>query len=193
MEISLIRHGKSKMKDKQRITCTAFQKWIETYDRTGVCEEIQVPNETLKKITTANILLTSHLERSMESAALLTKRTGIIADELFRETELPIIPETLGLKLRPNTWAVLSRWMWLCGYSRYCESLANAKQRAKSATSRLIQYAERHQTVVLIGHGFFNHLITLELQKMGWKGKRRVSFKHWSCTTYSLFNGINQS
>ena len=69
-----------------------------------------------------------------------------------------------------------------------CESLSNAKGRAKKATELLVKYAQEHTSVVLIGHGFFNMLIAEELQKTGWKGKRKTSSKHWNCTTYSFFN-----
>ena len=66
------------------------------------------------------------------------------------------------------------------------ESLAEAKQRARNASERLpVKYAEEHGSVVLVGHGFFNRLIAIELKKMGWKGKRKATAKHWHCTSYS--------
>ena len=55
----------------------------------------------------------------------------------------------------------------------------------KKASERLVKYAEGHKSVVLVGHGFFNRLIAIELKKMGWKGKRKATAKHWHCTTYS--------
>ena len=106
----------------------------------------------------------------------------------FRETELPTFPRILGLKLSPNNWAVVFRCLWFSGYSRRCESVANAKRRAKLASEQLVKYAEEHKSViVVVGHGFFNRLIAEELKKMGWEGKRKSSAKHWNCTTYSFF------
>ena len=107
---------------------------------------------------------------------------------LFRETELPTITKLWGIKLKPSIWALILRCLWFGGYSRGCESLSNAKGRAKKASELLVKYAQEHTSVVLIGHGFFNMLIAEELQKTGWKGKRKTSSKHWNCTTYSFFN-----
>ena len=112
-----------------------------------------------------------------------------ISIPLFRETELPTpLTKLYGLKLNSNIWAVILRCLWFCGYSRGCESFSNAKNRAEKASELLVEYAKEHTSVVLVGHGFFNILIARELQKAGWKGKKKTSAKHWSCTTYSLFN-----
>lgn len=189
MEISLIRHGKSKCIENNRIKCKEFKGWVEKYDCNGVFEENSYPSDTLKKIATANIVITSDLKRSVESAKLLNPNLTSLSVPLFRETELPTPSTKLwGLKLNPSIWALILRCLWFCGYSRGCESLSKAKERAKKATELLVEYAQKHTSVVLVGHGFFNILIAKELQKTGWKGKRKTSSKHWNCTTYSLFN-----
>ena len=108
----------------------------------------------------------------------------MVTDALFRETELPVPSRNLKFKMRANSWAVILRCLWFCGYERRNKSLAKAKQRAKKASDRLVKYAEEH-LVFLVGHGFFNRLIAIELKKMGWKGKRKATAKHWHCTTYS--------
>lgn len=46
MEISLIRHGKSKHTDKQLVTANEFKVWVEHYD-SSVVEELEYPAETL--------------------------------------------------------------------------------------------------------------------------------------------------
>lgn len=188
MEISLIRHGKSKHIENNRITCTEFQDWVEKYDRNGVFEENHYPSGTIEKITKANIVITSDLRRSIESAYFLNRNVSVVSDALFQETELPALPRILGLKLSPNSWAVILRCLWFSGYSRKCESLVNAKQRAKQASEQLVKYAEEHNSVVLVGHGFFNLLLSKELQRVGWKGERKTGSKHWNCTTYSLLD-----
>ena len=81
---------------------------------------------------------------------------------LFRETELPNVPTKIGgLKLNPNICAVILRCLWFCGYSWGCESLKNAKDRAKIASDLLVEYAQEQTTVALVGHGFFNILALL--------------------------------
>ena len=189
MEISLIRHGKSQLTENDTITCLEFKKWVEMYDCNGVFEVSKYTSETLEIIATAKIVITSDLKRSVESAKLLNPEAKTIPDPLFRETELPTRSMKLfDLKLRPSIWAVILRLLWFSGYSNECESLSNAKIRAKKASQQLIDYADEYKSVVLVGHGFFNMLIATELQKKGWKGKRKTGAKHWNCTTYSLFN-----
>ena len=188
MDISLVRHGKSKHTENNRMTCTEFQNWVKNYDSSGVFEENEYPSETIEKITTANIVITSDLRRSIESANLIiqNKNARIIPDALFRETELPTPSRNLRFKLNSNSWAVILRCLWFSGYSRQCESLANAKRRAKKASERLVKFAEEYESVILVGHGFFNRLISEELKKNGWTGKGKSSAKHWHCTTYSF-------
>jgi broad specificity phosphatase PhoE len=187
MEISLIRHGKSKHIENNIVTCKEFVEWVKKYDHSGVFEEKDYPSETLKKIAAASIVITSDLTRSVESAYLIiqNRNTRVVTDALFRETELPVLSRNLKFTLRPNSWAVILRCLWFCGYTRQNESLVEAKQRAIKASERLVKHAEEHKSVVLVGHGFFNRLIAVELKKRGWKGKRKATAKHWHCTTYS--------
>lgn len=187
MEISLIRHGRSKCTEKDRITCNGFIEWVEKYDCHGVWEENSYPPDTLGKMAKACVVITSDLKRSIESAKILNKNGKMISLPLFRETELPAPYKNFwGIKLKPSLWAFLFRCLWFSGYSTRCESLSSAKQRAKEASNVLIEYAQKHESVVLVGHGFFNLLIAKELLRMGWQGKSKTGSKHWNCTTYSM-------
>ena len=189
MEISLIRHGKSQLTENDKITFAEFKKWVQKYDFNGVFEESIYPTVTLEKVAAANVVVTSDLKRSVVSARLLNPKTKTISDPIFRETELPVnITILLKMKLKPNTWAVILRLLWFSGYSNKCESFSQAKLRAKKASQQLINDAKKHESIVLVGHGFFNILIAKELQKIGWKGKRKAGTKYWDCTTYSSFN-----
>ncbi|MET3194882.1 histidine phosphatase family protein [Bacillus sp. OAE603] len=189
MEISLVRHGKSIWTENKAITSKEFKDWVLKYDLTGVFEEEIYPTETIKKITTAKVIITSDLERSIKSAEFLKPNCVTYLDQLFRETEVPF-PNInfLGLKLKPRVWAVILRCIWLVGYSRECESLSAAKIRAERASKILIKFAQEHNNIVLIGHGFFNILIAKELQKIGWKSNKKPSSKHWQSNTYSMNN-----
>lgn len=186
MEISLIRHGKSKQIENNRLTSQEFQDWVKKYDTSGVFEEKNYPERTLEKVAAANLLVTSDLKRSIDSASLLHQQKRVISDSLFREAELPVLSSKWRVKFSPNSWAIFLRCLWYSGYARQCESLANARQRAERAAIQLVKYAEEHHSVVLVGHGFFNRLIAEELENMGWEGNRKTSAKHWNCTTYSF-------
>lgn len=177
MEISLIRHGKSQLIENDKIIFARFKKWIEKYDFNGVFEETTYPKVTIEKVATAKVVVTSDLKRSIISASLLKPKTKTISDPLFRETELPTLanPTILfNVKLKPNNWAVILRLLWFSGYSNECESFSKAKLRAKKASQQLIEYANEHESVVLVGHGFFNLLIAKELQKLVGKAKEKL-------------------
>ena len=186
MEISFIRHGRSRSSEKKRMKSSDFTEWVADYDREGVFEEGDYPPDTVKRISTAGIVFSSHLSRSVESASLLNAE-GTVSDSLFREAELPHINrDILKVKMPPGLWAVSLRVIWLLGYSKGCESYRSTKRRALQAADKLIESAESHQTVVLVGHGFFNRMIARELRKKGWSGRRWPGSKHWNCTSYSL-------
>ncbi|CAM3843274.1 histidine phosphatase family protein [Mesobacillus zeae] len=183
MEISLIRHGRSLCTDRGRVTCREFHNWVKRYDDSGVFPEEVYPASARHALRLANVVLTSDYSRAIESAALLGDHDRVIPDPIFREAELPSpMLHLLQLKLRPNTWAVILRCLWLSGYSKGCESLKKARQRAETAAHLLAGYAEEYQSVTLVGHGFFNRLVAEELMKTGWKGRKSVG-KHWNCTT----------
>ena len=185
MEISLIRHGKSEWIENDKIAFGDFKKWVENYDAHGVSEETVYPVMTIEKVEAAKLVITSDLNRSIVSAKLLNSTTKTIVDALYRETELPRKLRILhNIKLKPKTWAVILRLLWFSGYSNQCESLEQARYRALQASQKLISYASEYDSIVLVGHGFFNMLIAKELKKAGWKGRKGTRAKHWNCTTY---------
>jgi len=186
MEISLIRHGRSKWVQNDWITFKQFENWVTKYDDHGVYAEETYPKETKDKLETATMVYSSDLYRSIESAKFLIPTVDIVSDSLFRETEMSTLSGPFSkVKLQPSGWAVLMRCLWVAGYSRNCESFADAKNRAKQAAEELVRSAEKTQSVVLVGHGFFNILIAKELLKMGWTGAKRPTTKHWHVTTYT--------
>ncbi|MGD7044749.1 histidine phosphatase family protein [Jeotgalibacillus proteolyticus] len=185
MKIHLIRHGKSTHTRSKRLTQKELQNWFERYNEAGVRKEKRYPPSTVKQISLANAVLTSDLNRAIESAGFLQTEI-LLSDSLFREVDIPRLPKELDtIKLKANTWAIILRSLWFLGYSRECESLKEATTRAEEAAHMLIANAQEYGTVALIGHGFFNRLIAKELQAAGWKGKTRSSLRHWRCSTYS--------
>jgi broad specificity phosphatase PhoE len=141
MEITLIRHGRSSQIENHRMTSREFKNWAETYNHLGIAEGESCPQDAIDKGASSLILLTSDLRRAIESARTLNPSAKLQADPIFREMELPDI-YLPGVKLRPNTWAVLLRILWICGYSRGCESYSDAKHRAKRASLKLTTFAK---------------------------------------------------
>lgn len=186
MEISLIRHGKSVLNENQKKNCKEMKEWVNYYNLSGVVEEKELPLATLNKVAHAKVIITSDLKRSIESAKILRNNVHVITDTLFREVELPIPSTKLGnIKLNPQIWSALLRCLWFCGYTNSCESYKSAKERAKQAATKLIEYTEEYHSVVVVGHGFFNLLLAKELLKRGWNGQKMKSSKHWSVSSYT--------
>lgn len=185
MEITLIRHGRSSHNDERRMAISDFNDWVKKYNRNGIIMNEMCPPETADLANSAAFLYTSDLQRSIESARKINPAANIKADPLFRETELPSAANRLmALKLKPNSWAVLLRILWFLGFSSGCESYREAQIRAKHAALKLITYANEHHAAILVGHGIFNMMIAKELQKMGWKGKRKTGSSHWNAAAY---------
>ncbi|KAB8125936.1 histidine phosphatase family protein [Gracilibacillus oryzae] len=179
MEITLIRHGKSACLHERNMTSEKFSAWVKRYDDNGVITETAYPEESLRKIRMAELIVTSDLKRSIQSAALLSNERNTVSLPLFRETDLPTLSSNIrGLVLHSTIWASVLRILWFCGYSNGKESFRHAKQRAETAADHLIELAHKHEKIALVGHGFFNRFIAKELVKKGWHGARNVDSKH---------------
>jgi broad specificity phosphatase PhoE len=59
---------------------------------------------------------------------------------------------------------------WHIGWSQGAESVREARKRAQRAAERLVELAREHRSVMLIGHGQLNRMITRALRRMGWHG-----------------------
>jgi hypothetical protein len=106
-----------------------------------------------------------------------------VTDPLFCESAIPHFGGG-SVPLPVGTWVVVLRILWLLGFSRNGESLLDARRRAKLAAERLVELAEKHQNVLLVGHGFINHFIAKELQKSGWLGPSKPGKGFWGYGIY---------
>ncbi len=53
------------------------------------------------------------------------------------------------------------------------------------ATDKLIEIAEKHESILFVGHGFINHFIAKELKRRGWTGPKKSPREHWEFSTYN--------
>jgi hypothetical protein len=89
-------------------------------------------------------------------------------------------PIRLPLKL----WVVMLRSLWFLGFSKNTESLLKARARAKVASNMLVELATKHESVLLVGHGFLNHYVAKELLAVNWVGPKSPGKKYWEFGTY---------
>lgn len=181
MQIIILRHGKPAFELKGNARGNELGEIVKSYDRSGIVGI--PPEETIAAIRGRHIVVCSHLVRSVESAKALGCQEVHLKDPLFCEAVIPYF-EKGSIPLPIGLWVVILRLMWLLGFSRNGESLLNTQRRAKKATARLIELAEQHQNVLLVGHGFINHFIARELRKRGWSGPSRQDNEYWGYGIY---------
>jgi broad specificity phosphatase PhoE len=181
MQITLLRHGKPAFELKGSVRGKDLGMIAKSYDLSDIVGT--PPRKTVAAIQGEHFVVCSHLPRSVESAKALGYTEVHIRDPLYCETAIPhfsggSIPLPIGF------WIIILRLMWLFGFSRNGESLADARRRARRATTRLIELAEEHQNVLLVGHGFINYLIANELRKGGWNGPSKPGRGYWGYGRY---------
>lgn len=183
MEIILLRHGKPDIPSLERLSPARFNDWVERYNRAGLCSSSKPPSKVLALAEQAGAIACSTLPRSIESARAINPDLIRLTDAVFNEAELPR-PDLKFPHLSPKVWAVTLRIMWILGYARNTESLADARQRATVASHQLIELAKSSSPVLYVGHGVFNRLIAESLISQNWQGPAKPGHDHWSYSRY---------
>ncbi|MCK5917334.1 MAG: histidine phosphatase family protein [Cocleimonas sp.] len=183
MKITLLRHGKPNFKIPKRIASKEIVNAIKLYDKAGIAVDSIPPQCSIDMANNVDVIICSHLPRSLESAQKLTQQSVYLSDELFREASLPSANSSFP-KLDPTIWLTIFRILWLFGYAKNGESISITRQRAKEAMKKLIELTQQDQHVLLVGHGVFNYLIAKELKKTGWRSSKKSPREHWEYTTY---------
>ncbi|WP_019243300.1 MULTISPECIES: histidine phosphatase family protein [Bacillus] len=182
--ISLIRHGVSVCDMSSRLTSKQYSKWVKKYDESGVLPFDTLLEGTQEAMSLSQVVLTSNLKRSIDSAFYLKKDYEFQTHSLFHEVGIPTASNIFFLYMKPNSWNIFLRILWLLGYSKDVESYRLAKKRAKLAADYLIGFSHKYNHVALVGHGFFNRMIAKQLKKEGWQSVDSYADGNWGCTTY---------
>lgn len=178
LQILLVRHGTPAVDYRTRIPGSAFGAWLRSYDEAPLDVTSLPPADLRARVSTIGCIASSPLRRSRESAALLVPGRPVVCDALFAEAGIPSAIY-LSLALRPRYWTLLLRVAWFCGWSGGAESVHEARRRAHRAAERLVELAREHRSVMLIGHGEINRMISRVLRRMGWHGPVSGS-AYWS-------------
>lgn len=127
----------------------------------------------------AHYIVSSDLKRAVESTQICFKKLPAQKLNIFRKLEIPRYK--LPFYLKTSTWLILNRVLWTLGFKGSFESHTSAKRRALIATEQLILLANKHDKVVLVGHGYMNFYIRRSLSKKGWNLKEK-SRRYWGVT-----------
>jgi broad specificity phosphatase PhoE len=182
MEIVLGRHGKPKLDQWALIAPRQLAHWIRAYNAADILID-DIPPQTPKKAARSGIIVSSPLRRCVQSAQLLGPTQALVIEELLREAGIPYA--NWGFPRLPlSVWAVIFRVAWFRGYSSNSEPLSQARMRARLAAERLIELAQQHESVFVVGHGIMTMLIAKELLLRGWSGPKRPANKYWQYCVY---------
>lgn len=184
MEIIILRHGKVNYPPIKMISASEFTRWVASYN-TNELDKSSQPSEAAKNIASeVKAIVCSKLSRSLDSARLLGVEEITLAHSLFNEADMPITPWRYP-KLSVRIWAIFFRLGWFFGYSNGSESFKEARDRARRAAQQLVELANEHQSVLLIGHGIMNRFIASALKSKGWTGPHSPSKKYWEYGVYT--------
>lgn len=188
MKIILVRHGRPEVDLqamlKNKSTSADLKGLLHSYNLAGLDKDDKATSEVVDLAASCNLLVHSDMPRAVESAtALGLSDKQHYSDPIFREPGLPFA-NWRRPKLMLFVWFLFFRLLWIFGYSNNAESITNAKLRAAAGTKKLIEYAQQHHAVMLVGHGFVNRFIAKELLSIGWKGPKNPGNNYWEYGIY---------
>ncbi len=187
LRIVLIRHGKPMIDDLGKITGAQLAEWVQYYDHASVDPSCHPPLPLLNTVSSIRCIVVSPLRRSVESAKLLSPEFNHRVLFEAREAELPI-PRFMQMKMSARTWCALSRLAWFMGWSAQTESLTQARLRAGIVAQELAALSRQKGSVLLLGHGIMNLLISQRLRAQGWKSLQVSGNGYWRFSEYVLYD-----
>ena len=189
--ITLVRHGEPALSRRVKLDWKGYRDWWAQYERAGLLEG-QTPPPILDTFARdARYIYSSTLRRAVETAQAVCGERPF--EQLDMLVEAPLPPPHLPsfIKFSPNSsgWGFVARtWWWYTNTKEGGETRDQARARAKAAAIFLVEKAREGGDVLVLAHGYFNLLISLELKKMGFIKTVEEGFKYWGCRRYALRN-----
>jgi len=166
----------------KKIDSISFKKWVNDYDIAPIDPKSLPTNETIHVAKSADIVLTSTLRRTIDSADILGVEV-LEQNSLFNEAGIPEVNIPF-IKLKPKSWLMILRLMLLLGLGKKDTSLKASKAQASNAAKRLLELSLEYEHIALVGHGGMNWLLGKELKKAGWKLEGKTSHDNWGMTVF---------
>jgi len=173
MEIVLVRHGKPKAAEQGeqsgRVSAGSYTRWVRSYNNSEVASSSRPISESVMHYG-QHYCLSSNLKRAIQSATIFTGSQPEQEWPVLKEMDIPRYK--LPLRLKPYTWLILSRLLWLMGVkkgiSTRVETFKQAQLRAEEAASQLISLVEEKGKIIVFAHGMTNRYVKKELVRNGW-------------------------
>jgi broad specificity phosphatase PhoE len=179
--IILARHGEPALSRKVLLSAREYREFWATYEIGGILPGQTPPDRLRKFVEECGALVSSTRLRAIESARTMVGERDFPHHEILIEAPLPPPRVPSWIKLSPKLWGFIARvWWWYFNHHEGQETRAQAEARADRAAALLIGLAAGGDNVVVLAHGFFNHLIGRSLKKLGWKLVESEGYKYWS-------------
>lgn len=183
--IILARHGEPALSRKCLITSDEYRDWWGRYEVGGLRAGQTPPQALLSAAEGAGAIYASSRRRAQETARAVARDREVLVDALFIEAPLPPPHFPSWIKLSPRYWGVISRFWWhVFNHHEGQETRAEAEVRADQAARILIARAGEGQDVLVLAHGYFNHMVGQRLKAHGWRLAHNQGFKYWSQRRY---------
>ena len=183
--ITLARHGEPALSRKVKLDAEGYRAWWAKYEVGGILDGQTPPEDLLAIARDAKVIVASSRRRALETAGAVVAGKTFLQEDMFWEAPLPPPSLPSALKFDPKVWGFLARVSWWMGLSPNEEETRPAAQaRAREAADHLIRAAESEGNVLVLAHGFFNHMVGSQLKKRGWTLKDDKGFRYWSARTF---------
>lgn len=183
--IILARHGEPALSRKCMITSDEYRDWWGRYEVGGLRAGQTPPQTLLSAAEGAGAIYASTRPRAQETARAVARDREVLVDALFIEAPLPPPRFPSWIKLSPRYWGVISRFWWhVFNHHDGQETRREAEVRADQAARILIARAGEGRDVLVLAHGYFNHMVGQRLKAHGWRLAHNQGFKYWSQRRY---------
>lgn len=184
-QIVFIRHAKVDIDSSTPITAKMLKSWEEAYNNAPIIKDIPQNEALYQAFDEVDYILSSTLRRTQDSVVLLNR--GIDASNaLFNEAQIPVLNGKF-IKLKPTSWLVLFRIFSLVGFGRWAATLRETKSQAAEASRVLLELSDKHDKIILVGHGVMNWLIRKELLASNWQSEGKDAHGNWGMTILTKF------
>ncbi|MDJ0788547.1 MAG: histidine phosphatase family protein [Myxococcota bacterium] len=179
--ITLVRHGRPDVSDGL-MAAPAFADFWQRYDEAGITADSKPPAALRRTLAECDLYVTSTLPRAQQSLARIAPDAVPRIDARFREIGIPPVPVP-ALRLPGHAWSVVGRLAWLGRLVSADESVRQAARRVRGAALQLAEWSEEYEHIGVVTHGFFNGWLAPELRRLGFRGARLGTPRHWSFDT----------
>lgn len=183
-DIVIARHGEPALNRRIKLSASGYRRWWAAYEEGGILDPHKAPVGLLEMARRADVIFASVRRRAVETAEAVVQGKHFVRDPMFVEAPLPPPAWPEFIKIGPKYWGAIARFYWYFGRHDGQESRREAEARARAAAERLTAEADQGLHVVLLAHGYFNHMVGRELKRIGWKLVSGRGYKYWSTRKY---------